>query len=197
VRSRSLRTLPRIALLGLAFTAGCARHRPMVAPLPACAPAPASTAGWETQSGVLFTFLVPPGLRYARVTGIDSGIDTYTGRGIRISHEEGPYAGPSLGGSNDARNDSECTTAIGGAQAHVATWNTPRGGLVLHAAWRRVAPAGPMGDTNLAISIHMRASDPMGVTKLAIYILLRASDPHSQAVAHAILHSVRFRSPAP
>ncbi len=166
--------------MGLAFAAGCVHRRPVVAPLPACAPAPASTAGWETRNGVLFTFRVPPGLRYARVTGIDSGIDTYTGRAVRISHEEGPYAGPAPGGSSDARNYSECTTTIGGAEAHVASWNTPRGGLVLHAAWRRIAPAGPMGDTNLAISIRTRASDP-----------------HSQAVAHAILHSVRFRSPPP
>jgi hypothetical protein len=131
------------------------------------------------RGGALFTFQVPPGLRYARITGIDSGVDTYTGRGLRISHEEGPYAGPSLGWSEDQRNGSECTTTIGGVQAHVASWNTPRGGYALHAAWRRIAPAGPFSDTNLAISIQMRSSDPQ-----------------SQAVAHAILHSVRFLPPS-
>jgi hypothetical protein len=171
-----MRVRTGVALLALVFAAGCAPRRPTFAPLPACAPAPASTAGWETRGGTLFTFLVPPGLRYARVTGIDSGLDTYTGRGMRISHEEGPYAGPAPGGSTDARNYAECTTTIGGAQAHVASWNTPRGGLVLHAAWRRIAPAGPEGDTNLAVSIRMRSSDP-----------------HSQAVALALIHSVRFR----
>lgn len=175
---RLLRLGAGAALLGLVFAAGCAPPRPVTAPLPACAPAPASTVGWETKQEALFTFDIPPGLRRGFIRGIDSTPVTYTGRGVRIVYEMGPYAGPSPGWSEDQRNGSECTTMIGGMEAHIASWNTPRGGYGLHAAWRRVAPAGPEGDTNLAITIQMRSSDPQ-----------------SQAIAHAIIHSVRFPPP--
>jgi hypothetical protein len=173
--------LPRVGVAAavLVLAAGCARTRPAFAPLPACAPAPASTAGWEAKTEHLFTFQLPPGLRHGTIRGIDSTPGTHTGRGLRIVYEQGPYAGPSPGWSEDQRNGSECTTTIGGVQAHVASWNTPREGYALHAAWRRIAPAGPFGDTNLAISIQMRSSDPQ-----------------SQAVAHAIIHSVRFPPPS-
>lgn len=174
-----MRRVPLTVFLGVVLaTAGCAPPRPVFAPLPACTPTPASTAGWETKREALFAFDIPPGLRHGVIRGIDSTPGTYTGRGIRIIYEMGPYAGPSLGASENQRSYSECTTTIGGVQAHVASWNTPRGGYGLHAAWRRVAPAGPEGDTNLAIDIGMRASDPQ-----------------SQAIAHAILHSVRFPPP--
>jgi hypothetical protein len=147
----------------------------MVAPLPACSPAPASTAGWETKDENLFTFQIPAGLRYGVVRGIDSTPETWSGRGLHISHNVGPYAGPSLGAGENLRNYVECTAMIGGVEAHVASWNTPRGGFMVHASWRRMAPAGPFGDTNLAITISTRSSDPQ-----------------SQAIAHAIIHSVRF-----
>lgn len=162
-------------LLGLAFAAGCAPQRPTFAPLPACTPAPASTDGWETKDEDLFTFQIPPGLRYGMVRGIDSSSETWTGRGLHISHQAGPYAGRSLGAGENARNYVECTTMIGGVQAHVASWNTPRGGFMLHAFWRRIAPAGPFGDTNLVI-----------------WISTRSSDPQNQTIAHAVIHSVRF-----
>lgn len=128
----------------------------------------------------LFSLEIPPGLRYVVVRGIDSAPRTYSGRGVRVSYEAGPYAGPSPGPGERDRNYVECTTTIGGAQAHVASWNTPDGGFMLHAAWRRIAPAGPFGETNLGISVRTRASDP-----------------RSQAVAHAIIHSVRFPSSPP
>lgn len=159
----------------LALAGGCAPRRPVLAPLPACTPQPAPTAGWETREGVLFTFDAPPGLRHGRLRGIDSAPETLIGRGVRIVYEAGPYQGPMRGAFTNMRNHSECTTTIGGRPVHVAMWNTPGGGLGLHAAWPRIAPAGPFGDTNLSISIQTRSSDPQ-----------------SQAVAHAILHSVRF-----
>jgi hypothetical protein len=162
----------------VALAGGCAPQRPTLAPIPPCTPQPAPTAGWETKREALFAFQIPPGLRYTLVRGIDSAIPTWTGPGLRISYEVGPYAGPALGAPEDARNHLECTELIGGRPAQVAAWNTSGGGMVLHAAWRRIAPAGPFGDTNLAISIHTRSSDPQ-----------------SQAVAHTILHSVRFPSP--
>lgn len=171
-----MRRVPLAVVLGLAFAAaGCAPRRPVLAPLPACAPGPASTAGWETKTEALFTFAIPPGLRRGFIRGVDSAPGTYTGPGLRIIYEMGPYAGPSLGASENQHSHTECTAMIGGGEAHVASWNTPRGGYGLHAAWRRIAPAGPFGDTNLAITIQMRSSDA-----------------HSQAIAHAIIHSVRF-----
>ncbi|HEX6369697.1 MAG TPA: hypothetical protein VF006_12325 [Longimicrobium sp.] len=174
------RIRPVAAVLSLAFAAGCAPPRPVTAPLPACAPAPASTAGWETKTEPFFAVRIPPGLRYAIVRGIDSAPRTYTGRGLRISYETGPYSGPSLGPGENDLDYVECTTMIGGVEAHVASWNTPGGGFMLHAAWRRIAPAGPFGDTNLGI-----------------WIRTRSSDPQSLAIAHAIIHSVRFPSPPP